>query len=318
MRSWTLVPALAALLAGCRPEPEVPGPPSPPSSPARPVKASEWPNQIQFGITPVLDLESLRRGNQALCDELGHLLGTEVKLVVSSNYGELGELLIQGQVTFARMSPLAYVVARTQYPSLRLVASMIADGSIDYAAYIVARADSDILRVDDLRGRSFGFVDVTSGSGYLYPLVYIWDRFGKPERFFSGVRFLGNHQALLRAVEEGHVDAGATFSAALVTYGQMGLGSPFRIVAKTGRIPYDAFVAGPALDDAQVAALQSALLGIDTRSPRGRKVLGPLRHINGFLPANDALYDTVRTVVTRATMHGTHVGPDQVSNDAGP
>lgn len=313
-----LVALLAlGLAAACRPSPVAPAAPTPPSPPT-PVQPTEWPDHIHFGITPVLDVASLQQGNQPLCDELGRLLGTVVELQVSPSYGELGQLLARGEVAFARMSPLAYVVAKQTHPALRLLASMIADGDVDYAAYIVARADSDIQRVDDLRGRAFGFVDRTSASGYLYPLVYIWDRFGKPERFFSSVRFEGNHQALLRAVASGEVDAGATFSAALVTYGEVGLGSPFRIVAKTGRVPYDAFVAGPSLDEAQVASLQAALLGIDTRSARGRAVLGPLRHVNGFLPANDALYDPVRAVVTRATLHGTRVGPDHVSDDADP
>ena len=306
--SWTLL--------GC-PSSSQPSAPTTLNAHVAPLPVVQWPQRLRFGVTPVLDTDSLRRGNQPLCDEIGRLLGTQVQLVVSEQYGDLGGMLARGEVDFARFSPLAYVVAQNATPQLRIVASQIADSSTDYAAYIVSRSDSDIHRTEDLRGRSMGFVDPSSASGYLYPLVHVGDRFGAPERFFSRIEFLGNHENLLRAVASGRVDAGATFSAALATYGKMGLGSDFRIVAKTGRIPYDAFAAGPTLDEVQVKALQSALLGIDTRSPRGRRVLGALRHINGFLPGDDHLYDQVRVVLERATLHGTHIGTSKASEDAG-
>ncbi len=282
------------------------------------IAPASWPAKIRLGLNPVLDRASLVAGYTPFVVELGRLLGTEVELVVSQSYGELGELLERGEVQFGQMSPLAYVVARQRLPGLRLLASQIAEGGASYSAYIVAGVDSDIFRAEDLRGRVMGFVDRSSASGYLYPLVHIWDRFGQPERFFSSVRFTGNHQALLRAVASGELDAGATFSAALVNYGNMGLGSPFRVVAKTGRIPYDAFVAGPELDEAQCAALRAALLGLDTRSARGRRVLGPLRLINGFLPGDDSLYDPVRKVLERAMLHGMQVGAEPGGEDAGP
>lgn len=303
---------------GCRDKPVAA--PKPPLADAQvpTVHRAVWPERIRFGVTPVLDRDSMERGYGPLCQEIGRLLGTRVELFVAKSYSDLGEQVGRGSVEVGQFSPLAYVVAKQRYPHLKILGSQIAEGSTDYAAYIVTRADSDIQRPEDMAGRSFGFVDRASGSGYLYPLVYIWDRFGDPKRFFSQVYFLGNHQAMLREIAAGNVDAGATYSAALITYGQAGLGSPFRIVAKTGRIPFDAMASGPALNDAQNAALRSALLGINTRTARGRRVLGPLRHTNGFLPGNDAAYETIRQVVARAAMHGTDIGADAVGEDAGP
>lgn len=286
-------------------------------APAAPVNV-RWPESVRYGITPVLDRERLLRGHQPLCDELGRILGTKVELVVADSYADLGERVARRDIAFGQFSPLAYVEARQAHPDLRLIASMIAEGGTEYAGYIVARAESDIVRADDLRGHSFGFVDRVSASGYLFPLVYLWDHYGDPQQFFSSIRFFGNHDALLRAVASGEIDAGATFSAALVNSGRAGLGSPFRIVAKTGRVPYDAVVAGPALDDGQARALQAALLSIDTRSALGRRVLGPLRLANGFVPGDDQRYDSVRERLARAALFGASPTSATAEPDAGP
>jgi phosphate/phosphite/phosphonate ABC transporter binding protein len=286
---------------------------------AAPVPANvRWPERVRYGITPVLDRERLLRGHQPLCDELGRLLGTKVELVVADSYADLGERVARRDLAFGQFSPLAYVEATQAHPDLRLIASMIAEGGTEYAGYIVARAESDIVRADDLRGHSIGFVDRASASGYLFPWIFIWDHFGDPQQFFSSIKFLGNHDTLLRALASGEIDAAATFSAALVNSGRAGLGSPFRIVAKTGRVPYDAMVAGPALDDDQARALQAALLSIDTRSALGRRVLGPLRLANGFVPGDDQRYDSVRERLARAALFGAAPASAPVEPDAGP
>ena len=89
-------------------------------------------------------------------------------------------------------------------------------------------------------------------------------------------------------------------------------------MAKTGRVPYDAMVAGPALDDEQARVLQAALLSIDTRSAQGRRVLGPLRLANGFVRGDDQRYDTVRERLARAALFGAAPASATAEPDAGP
>lgn len=304
---WLLLALLLAMACTPAPRSNATAPTQPGPMP-RPVESVAFPDHLHLGLAPVLTPESLAEGYGALCAELGRLLGTRVDLAVAGNYAELGDWVGRGEVQIAQLAPLLYVVAKEAHPGLRLLAAQIAEGGTDYAAYIVTSADSDVTHGEELRGRSFAFVDRTSASGYLYPLMYVWERYGDPAHFFSSVRFVGNHEELLREVATGRVDAGATFSGVLANYAGGGLGSAVRIVAKTGRVPYDAVVASPTLSEAQVAAVQSALLSIDTRSPRGRRALGPLRNVNGFLPGTDEHYDGVRTLLKRARQRGIEVG----------
>ena len=72
--------------------------------------------------------------------------------------------------------------------------------------------------------------------------------------------------------------------------------TPFRILAKAGRIPYDAYCASSTLDPNFVEKLRDTLLGLSTRTEEGRQVLGGLTNINGFVVVGDDHYDEVRRV----------------------
>jgi ABC-type phosphate/phosphonate transport system substrate-binding protein len=103
------------------------------------------------------------------------------------------------------------------------------------------------------------------------------------------------HDLAIEALLRGDIDGAATFSGALLNAESLGLDSErLRIVAKTGRIPYDAWCVRGALAPGVKQRIQDALLQLSTRTLKGRKVLAPIRSINGFTHANDASYDEIR------------------------
>jgi phosphonate transport system substrate-binding protein len=78
---------------------------------------------------------------------------------------------------------------------------------------------SGIASIADLEGRSFGFTDPASASGYLVPATDIMlDReFTDPSQIeeFAEVNFAGNHPAAVLSVWNDVLDAAATFDANL-------------------------------------------------------------------------------------------------------
>ena len=80
----------------------------------------------------------------------------------------------------------------------------------------------DDYRVEELRGRTIAFVDPASSSGYIYPMVLlirrglVRDR--DPKTFFKDALFAGTHEAALRALLQGRVDAAASFDQAPQLY----------------------------------------------------------------------------------------------------
>jgi phosphate/phosphite/phosphonate ABC transporter binding protein len=259
---------------------------------------TERPEKLVFGLAPFLPEADMRREYTAFVEYIGRAVGLPVELKLADSYAALPELLASFKVHVAMMPPFAYVHAKRDNPGLILIATAIADGSSTYASYIVTRSDSNIDRVEQLRGKRFAFVDRQSTSGYLYPLAYLRSLDIEPESFFSSVVFAGDHAKVIDMILKREVDAGTTFAAAmkLATPELGGAGDPLRILAKTGRIPLDAYCVSQRLDQGLVERLKTALLGLSTRTEEGRNVLRGLSSINGFVAVGDDHYDEVRRV----------------------
>ena len=74
----------------------------------------------------------------------------------------------------------------------------------------------------------------------------------------------------------------------------VGLGGPIRILAKPGRIPYDAIAVRKTMDPQLVWRLRKAFLSLSIHSPEGRAVLEDYNLINGFMPVPAGHYDAVK------------------------
>lgn len=258
---------------------------------------TERPAKLIVGLTPFLPEPELRREFAPLLDYLGAKVGLPVEILKAESYVATTRLFTDYKVHVAVLAPFAYVRAKRDHPDLILLATHIADGSSTYASYIVSRDDAPYNSVEDLRGKRFMYNDRASASGYLYPLAYMQALGIVPEKFFRSLGFAGNHQKVIDSVLKGDADAGAVASTVLT---MMRNENPearrLKILAKTGRIPYDAYCASPRLDQALVDQLRAALLDLSTRTEEGRRVLQGLSSINGFVAVGDDHYDEVRRV----------------------
>jgi phosphate/phosphite/phosphonate ABC transporter binding protein len=250
--------------------------------------------RLRIGLVPYINPDELRAAHAPLAAYLTDQLKVPVELVMGDNYDDVGERLARGEVDLVEFSPYSFVRAERNF-KLRPLATVIADGSQTAAGYIVVRQDSARRTLEDLKGASFGFVDPASTSGYLYPVKLLKDRGIDPATAFSRTEFLGNHEAVLLAVLSGKVDAGATFQGSIAQLKRSKNIDPlsFRIIAKTPRIPRDLFCVRADFSPEIGNAILQLLTRLSSRDPKGREILDPL-DMNGFLPANDRLYDGVR------------------------
>jgi phosphate/phosphite/phosphonate ABC transporter binding protein len=283
-------------LAGCPDDPATEAPEAP-AAPRAIEGGTERPPALVIGLTPYLPEDKLRREYEPLVEYISGQLGIPVRIRRAQSYAAMSKLFTSHEVHFAVLSPFAYVRAKRENPDIILVATHIADGSSTYAGYIVTRDDTGFDNADALKGKRFLYVDRQSTSGYLYPLAYLRNLGHEPELFFGSVAFGGNHAAVLRKVLDREADAGAVASTVFkMTQAEAEDGRRLKIIAKTGRIPYDAYCASPHLDRTLISQLRSLLLGLSTRTEEGRRILRGLTAINGFVAVGDDHYDEVRRV----------------------
>lgn len=256
-------------------------------------------SRLRFAVTPYAARAVMQREFAPLVAHLSEALSLPVQLVIPKSYADTTERVSRGEVEVALLSPLAYVLTAERTPGLRVIATPIAQGAPTYAGYILVREDSGLTALAELEGRSIAFVDRRSTSGFLYPYAFLLDQGIEPEEFFGKIEFAGDHAAVVEALRNERVDAGATFAAARGLLEVEGALPDLRILAKTGRIPYDAVVVLPTVSERTVARLRDALLALNTRTEAGRQILRSSGGINGFLAADDGHYDEVRRVLQR-------------------
>ncbi|WP_457812684.1 phosphonate ABC transporter substrate-binding protein [Sinorhizobium meliloti] len=155
------------------------------------------------------------RNYQCLVDQLPAAIGVEkVSLFPAADYDGVIQGLLGGTLDYAELGASGYAKiylakADAVEPILTTVQT---DGSTGYHSIMVARKDSGITKLEDLRGKKLGFADPDSTSGYLVPLVTLPEAIGAPvKEYFGETGFGGGHENLVLEVVKGTFDAGTTF-----------------------------------------------------------------------------------------------------------
>lgn len=265
---------------------------------------TSWPpevRRIRFGVTPWMGEEGAESELGAVMGHLAERIGVPFELEVAHSYAALGAMIRAQELDVAKFSPLSYVEAKEADPGLRIILTQVASGATSYLGYIYTRIDDPAERLEDLADRPFCYVDEHSTSGYLYPQALMRARGLDPDTLFSRTEFGQNHPECVRRVIAGEVAGGATFSGMFSIRSdddddrQKIDTSELKIIAKTARIPYDAYCVRSGLPQAAALRIKEELLGLSMRSPDGQRVLlQGTGELNAWTEAQDSDYDSVR------------------------
>jgi phosphate/phosphite/phosphonate ABC transporter binding protein len=255
---------------------------------------------LKFGFTPVLGQTEERAEFEPLAEYLSSAFGQKVTLYVAKNYGDLRTQMEAGDVDIGSFSPFAYVDA-AKGGRIRIIAQSIIDGAATYRGLIVARRDSGLSGIRDLKGKRFAFVDPKSASGYVYPRAMLIEKGFDPDNYFGTVYFAGDHNAVIADVLGGRADAGAIYDGALHVAKTRGAHTDdLAVLASTEPIPHDAIAVRVDLDPALVRKILAALVGMD-KSEAGRRVIAnSTKKLSGHIAADDSVFDVVRRTAKAA------------------
>jgi phosphonate transport system substrate-binding protein len=251
---------------------------------------------LHLVLTPSQKPTDLLAAGEEFGQVLGRLLGVPVKVTVASDYAAVVEALRNRTADLAFTHPGGYVLASREAKAT-IVAKNVWHGKSSFTSRIFVRKDGGVRQLEELRGKTIAFVDPTSSSGYIYPMALLIQRGlvrnRDPRSFFREVVFAGAHDAAMRALLNGHVDAIASFDLAREQY----LKDPAErerivFVAETPPIPEAGVAARDGLDPQTFARVRAALISI--RGPAYADLLKRLYEIDGFEPAEDREYDPVR------------------------
>lgn len=255
---------------------------------------------LRVGFVPSENVQQVAQNAQPLVEIMRQKLGMEVEPFVAVDYTGVIEALRAKKLDIAFLTPASYVLAKNE-ADIQVVLKSHRKGLASYYAAIITRADSGINSLKDLRNKTFAFGDPLSTTGHIIPKKMFLEAGIDPAKDFKHVLYSGGHDATVLAVLNRKVDAGATFAnftdgkdAAWVQY----LKNPaerkqIRAIAYSDPIPADNLVFRAGLDPALGKKIQELFLEL-SRDPAGQKMLRDLYQIDGFVPATDGDYESVR------------------------
>jgi phosphonate transport system substrate-binding protein len=264
-----------------------------------PLRAPAADAPLTLALTPSRDPTSLQEAGDAFVRAITKLSGVPMRARVASDYAGVVEALRNRHVDLAFVHPVGYVLANRE-AGCQILVRDIWQGRVEYTARFYVRKESGIQRVEDLRGKTVAFVDPASSSGYIYPMVLLVKqglvRNRDPKTFFKDALFAGTHDAALRAVLQGRVDAAASFDKAPELHlKDPALVARLGFVGETPPIPEAGICARPGLPADALARVKKALLAM--KPPEHAAVLKDIYNIDGFVDASDADYQPVRDAV---------------------
>lgn len=266
---------------------------------ARALAADEY-KVIRFGLIPSEDADKLIADSKPFISALEASIGIPIKPFVAIDYSAVIEALKSNQLEIGFLGPAAYVLAKDKVgaPIVAVARGIMKDtGKSSYEGYIITQPNSPIKTLQDLKGKTFAFVDPASTSGNFVPRYVFHEKGIDPEKDFKSIYYSGTHQASLIAVREGKVDAAAVASEVYdlaISRGQM-KPSDIKVIYKSQPIPGSPFVIRTNLPKDLQEKLSKAFLGLkDVR-------FGKLGVVTAMDPATDADYDIIRKLVELKT-----------------
>jgi phosphonate transport system substrate-binding protein len=167
------------------------------------------------GDTPVLRVSAipdeapteLQRKFAPLGAYLEKQLGMQVKFVPVTDYAATVEGLAGKHLDLVWYGGFTFVQARRRTGNAIPLVQRAEDAQ--FHSKFIVRADSGIEKLADLKGKTFAFGSVSSTSGHLMPRHFLRQAGIDPEKDFARYSFSGAHDATVKWVEAGKVDAGA-------------------------------------------------------------------------------------------------------------
>jgi phosphonate transport system substrate-binding protein len=249
-----------------------------------------------FGLTPVFltsDLSLL----EALQGYLERAMNSQVRLVLRRTYQEISSELVAGQIDAAWICGYPFV---SYAPRLSLVAVPVWRGRTQYQAYLLASAERNAEKIDDLAGDTHAFSDPNSNSGYLVTRALLAERRLRPETHFARTFFTYGHRNVVRAVATGLAQSGSVdgYVWEVMTETEPSLTRNTKAIWRSEWIGFP-----PIATSANFAASERikrfklALLAMKD-DPLGRRVLSLLR-LDGF---DEAQPDLFRSIADRVEL----------------
>jgi phosphonate transport system substrate-binding protein len=143
-----------------------------------------------------------------LAQYLERTLGMKVEFTPVSDYPAAVEALVNKRVDLVWFGGFTHVQAQIRSGG-KIIPIAQREEDTQFRSVFIAKTDSGIKTLADMKGKQVSFGSASSTSGHLMPRSNLLDAGINPERDFRRIAYSGAHDATIASVVSGRVDAAA-------------------------------------------------------------------------------------------------------------
>ncbi len=249
--------------------------------------------EIKLGILPRLSAVELTTMFTPLAEYLSKETGEKVSIVVPKDFDAFKEVVKNGQVDIGFSNPLIYVQIKKDVNVDPLALASEKKGGIKFRGIIIARKDSGIEKVQDLKGKKLIFVERDSAAGYIFQMLTLSKAGIDVKKDFTLLPFAKKHDNVAMAVFNKAADAGGIREDDLEKMKDKVDLDQIRIVAYTDYFPNWPLFSAPKLKKTTADKIRTALLKLKPNEAESEKILDAAK-LTGFVSVSDKDYDQLR------------------------
>ncbi len=248
------------------------------------------PDTLKVALLPDENASTVIKNNQPLKAYLQKELGKKIELIVTTDYSSMIEAMRHGRLDLAYFGPLSYVMAK-QKSDIEPFAALMQKGSTTYQAVLIANVGANINKISDIAGKDVAYGDKASTSSHLIPKSLLAESglvAGKNYR----EHFVGAHDAVAMAVQNGHAQAGGLSKPIFEALIQRGVidGTKVKMLMESKPFPQYPWTMRSNLKPELKEKIRTAFTGM--KDPEALKSF----KADGFGAVSDKDYDVVRNL----------------------
>ncbi len=143
-----------------------------------------------------------------LASYLEKQLGVKVEFTPVSDYPAAVEALVNKKVDLVWFGGFTFVQANLRSGG-KVVPLAQREEDTKFQSVFIAKTDSGIKTLNDMKGKQISFGSQSSTSGHLMPRSFLLQASINPEKDFKRIAYSGAHDATIASVVSGKVDAAA-------------------------------------------------------------------------------------------------------------
>jgi phosphonate transport system substrate-binding protein len=304
-------PTATTPAAVCEPLPNMP------TVKAGELGSADKPMVIAF--VPSGDTGKITKAGTAIAECLSKMTGLSFEIEVGTSYAASIEAMGANKAQVGFLNTFSILLAQQKYGIVPVLANLrkYSTNQVDpdkdlkgkmlpyYKGQFIAKADSGIKSLADLKGKTFCFVEPNSTSGYIVPRILLKAAGVDPDVDLKATTDAGSHPNVAIAVYNGDCDAGVTFID-VMTDAAANLKAKYPDIAEkvvafedTDRIPNDGVQVTKELDPATKGAIVTGLMTM-SKDPGGAAMLKSLYSINGFEEIQPDFYNAFGEILKKA------------------